>query len=400
LLWDEISQYAISQAQKLHVPIKAFPHPDNAARSNQSQGPRIIIDSASPESTRINDYSLTIGLPISQANMQTIRQLIDDHLPIVAKKYHQNQKDQFKQLVLSGIEKRKSSLKNSIQQAGYSMDNLGRELFELSRKTELDRIILSKLEKPTTPIGKKLQSEYNRLKTLVPSLYTLIEFESNTIRTITHPVTIQFEGNDYEIGILTVEIDLSSGSIRITNLTNRANGYPHPHVNESGEVCLGNISSGLGRLFGEFEIYGALELLHKFVHTYNESDAYQKIQYWDDPDWCEDDDGYERCREGGSYGRGCLDCGDAECPYYEGALEECAEEPDFPKCVNCTERCHAGNNLLSDCHSENPLCCMTCTFSTCSYYRDSNSCHKANSKSCSNCNIDYCHFREVINETV
>jgi hypothetical protein len=394
LPWDKIERFIQSQAQKLNVPIRAFQQSNHPQASNHP-GISIIFDPNCQNQVILLESSLVIGLPVTKETLKPITQIIEDNLPKLARHYHQKQKDQLKRLVLSGIEERKSSLKDSIQQSEYSLESLNREMFELSRKRELDKTVLSHLEKPIIQPARKISSEYSSLKKLVPSLYQEIEFEDNTVRAKTYPVTISYEGDDYDIGTLVIEINLSRGQAKIVNLNNAANGYPHPHVNESGEICLGNISTGLARMLGEFEIYGALDLLHKFVHTYNEPDAYQKIQYWDDPDYCEEDDEYGRCRSGGSYGRVCLDCGDGDCPYYENAIEECSEEPDFPKCVNCGERCSAGKELLSDCHNENPLGCMTCSFSSCPHFRDSNSCRKINSESCKTCNIDYCQYRGV-----
>jgi len=197
-----------------------------------------------------------------------------------------------------------------------------------------------------------------------------------------------------------IELDLSHGQMRISNLTNQVNGYAHPHISDGGEVCLGNISSGLTKLLGEFEIYAALELLHKFIHEYNVEDAYQKIQYWNDPDYCENEsDEYERCREGGSYGRTCINCGDNQCPYYQGALEECQEDADLNKCVTCQDRCQAGEDLLRECHAENPLGCMTCSFSMCPFYRKEEFCHEVNSESCPSCNVEHCRYAGVAHET-
>jgi hypothetical protein len=397
LPWEKIERLIQSQAQKLNIPVQTLQHLSDS-QPTQYPGIRIIFDSNSQKQVTLGESFLVIGLPVTRETLKPITQIIQDNLPKLARNYHQRQKDQLKRLVLSGIEERRSSLKDTIQQAEYTLESLNREMFELARKRELDKTILSHLEKPTIPPPKRISSEYSSLKKLVPSLYQQIEFEDNTVRAKTYPVSISYESDDYDIGTLVIELNLSRGQAKITNLTNASNGYPHPHVNESGEICLGNISTGLARMLGEFEIYGALELLHKFVHTYNEPDAYQKIQYWDDPDYCEEDDEYERCRNGGSYGRACLDCGDSECPYYDNALEECSEEPDFAKCVACGERCNAGKELLSDCHNENPLGCMTCSFSSCPHFRDDESCRGANPDSCKTCNIDYCQYKGVSNE--
>ena len=302
-------------------------------------------------------------------------------------------------LVLHGVDERKESLKQSIQQAEYTLDDLNRQMFETARKRNLDQQMLTQLEKPIIPLQKKILDEYANIRKLAPGLYQSIQFKDRYVYAKTHQVDIWYYDEKYEIGVLLIELDLSRGQVIMRNLTNPVNNYPHPHVSDNGEICLGNVSAGLTRLLGEFEIYGALELLHKFIHEYNEDDAYQKIQFWKDPDYCEEDNEYERCREGGSYGRTCLDCGDESCPYFEGALEECQENMDLARCVTCSDRCEPGDELLQQCHDENPLGCMTCSFSTCPFYRKEESCHEVNAESCASCNIEHCKFHGVANET-
>ena len=397
MIWDKVKQLIESQATKLNIPVEIL---HESASSFGFSGITVAFSETNPGQVNIDETTLTIGYPITQEFYQSIKTALKQHLPQMAEQYHQSQKDQFKKLVLSGMEKRKFDLKESIEQAEYTIQDLKRQLFDTSRRRLSERQMIKLLSKPKLPIGKRVITEYANLKKLVPGLYQSIQFEENHIKAKTHKVIINYIGEDYEIGILQIDLDLTTGKICLFNLTDTVNGYHHPHVNEGGEICLGNIGNGLEQLLGEFEVYGALELMHKFVYQYNENDAYQKIQYWNDPDYCEDDNEYENCREGGSYGRTCLDCGDTYCPYYECARDECSEDPDFTKCIRCDRRCQEGNDLLEDCHQENPLGCMTCSFHNCSYFHNPEDCRKANTATCQTCNIEHCQYRGVPDETV
>jgi hypothetical protein len=396
LIWDKIKQLIESQATKLNIPVTISEQSD---LSEEVKGLTVIFIDSESADIKVEDTRLLIGLPATKENYKAIKASINRYLPQLSIQYHQAQRDQFKQLVLSGIDRRKVDLRESIQQDEYTLQDLKRQLFDISRKWSLDKQILKLLEKPKLPIKRKILAEYANLRKLVPGHYQSVDFEDNHIKATTHKVVINHFGEDYEIGVLQIDLDLSRGEVKLHNQTNAVNGYHHPHVNEGGDICLGNILSGLQQLLGEFEIYGALELMHRFVHEYNETDSYQKIQYWNDPDYCEDDNEYENCREGGSYGRTCLDCGDTYCPYYELAYEQCSEEPDFTKCIRCDNRCQGGIDLLKDCHEENPLACMTCSFSHCPHYHKPEDCRNLNPDSCMNCNIEYCQYKGVANET-
>jgi hypothetical protein len=163
LPWDKIERLIQSQAQKLNIPIRTSQQSRDSQLSNH-HGIHIIFDPDSPEQVTLGESSLVIDLPVNKETHKPITQIILDNLPKLARNFHQRQKDQLKRLVLTSIEERRSSLKDTIQQAEYTLESLNREMFELSRKRELDKIILSRLEKPAVPPGGKISTEYTSLK--------------------------------------------------------------------------------------------------------------------------------------------------------------------------------------------------------------------------------------------
>ncbi len=399
MIWEKIQELVRFHSQAHNIPIEAIHLPDTDQPTNPFEGIQILLVDKDAKIGSEN-FRLIISYPHAENGLESISKTLEEEIPVLARQYHQKKRDQLKELVLSGVVERKDSLKQSIQQAEYTLDDLSRQMFDMARKRNLDKHLLVQLEKPSIPLGRKIIGEYTNIKKLLPGLYQSIRFDDRHVWAKTHQVDIWYADEKYEIGVLLIELELSRGKVILSNLTNPVNNYPHPHVNDNGEICLGNVSAGLTKLLGEFEIYGALELLHKFIHEYNEDDPYQKIQYWNDPDYCDESNEYERCRESGSYGQTCLQCSDGGCPYFDGALEECQENMDLTKCVMCSDRCEPGDELLQECHDENPLGCMTCSFSTCPFYRKEESCHEVNEESCASCNIEHCKYRGVANETV
>ena len=398
MIWRQVKSLANFHAQALNIPIEVQQESPGIFTQSDPDLVQVVFRENAEQPVKVVDFALTIGYELNEENLEVITQALDDYLPGLAHKFHKQKRDQLKKLVLSGVEERKRSLKEAISQSDYTLSNLNRQIFELTRTRNIDQHVLNQLNYPSLPLSKKIVNEYQHVKKLVPGMYQSINCDDRYLRTKTHQVNIIYDDQEYKIGELTIELDLLDGIVKIFNSNNSVNDYPHPHVNNSNEVCLGNITSGLRQMLGEYELYGALELLHKFVHQYNEDDAYQKIQYWNDPDYCEEDDEYVRCRESGSYGRTCLDCGDSYCPYYENALNECIENICFENCVTCRDRCDPGLELLQDCHDENPLNCMTCRFHTCMFYKDYDGCHDVNEELCSTCEIADCKYQGVVNE--
>jgi integrase len=124
---DKIEQLIQSQAQKLNIPIQTFQQSNNYLESNYP-GISIIFNPDSPEPVISNETSLVIGLPVTKETLAPVTQIIQDNLPKLAHTYHQKHKDQLKKLVLSGIDERKNSLKDSVKQAEYTLENLNREV--------------------------------------------------------------------------------------------------------------------------------------------------------------------------------------------------------------------------------------------------------------------------------
>ncbi len=390
MIWQKINSLASYHAQSLNVPIEVEQLPSDVFTQNNPDAIQVVFKENADIPVKVEELTLHIGYPLNEDNLEVITKALEEHLLPLSQKYHTQKRDQLKKLVLSGFEERKQALKNSVYQADNTLDSLNRQIFELTRTRNIDKHVLDQLSHPSLPICKKIVNEYHQLKKLVPGMYQSITIDDKYLRAITHTVYIQHDGEEFEIGELQIELNLSEGRAKIYNHDNTVNDYPHPHVNSDNEICLGNIASGLRQMMGEYEIFGTLEILHKFVHEYNEDDAYQRIQFWNDPDYSEEKDEYERCREGGSYGRICLDCGDSFCPYYENALNECIEDIHFENCVNCPDRCEPGIELLTDCHDVDPKKCMTCRFTTCLYYKDYESCHSVNQNHCLNCDIMDC----------
>ena len=124
------------------------------------------------EPVKTNESYIQIGYPLTEDNLEAITKILEKHLPALAQSYHHKQKDQLKKLVLSGVDRKKTLLSESIQEAEYTLDNLNKQIFELARTRKLDKHILTLLEKPSIPLNKKMLDEYKRFSALLKTLGT------------------------------------------------------------------------------------------------------------------------------------------------------------------------------------------------------------------------------------
>ena len=246
---------------------------------------------------------------------------------------------------------------------------------------------------------KRVRDEYHLLKKLVPVSYSSIKFTRNGLEAITPKISIEYDGVIYEIGRFEVKINLERLEIGFRNLDNSIDGYPHPHINNSGIACWGSLEEDIERLIAEEDLYGLLVVIGEFLRSYNPENPYLKIEYWD-PDYDPEEDErmrYEECREQVSL-RDCVECGDENCPYYSDAEEVCYEDREVIECASCPITfCRYHRNALLECQStrlEDPIRCISCESRDCPFAGDENACYEAHQgEFCRSCDMTDCAHR-------
>ena len=131
----------------------------------------------------------------------------------------------------------------------------------------------------------RAKSEFAALVKMLPSPVRTLELDYGKLSVVLCPITLEYDGMDYEMGSFTLQI--TTESVRIWS--DSGNNYPHPHVSSDGVPCWGNLGPSIARLLGEREYVGLVATVIEFLHSYNEHDAYRRIENWD-PDWSADDD--------------------------------------------------------------------------------------------------------------
>ena len=73
-----------------------------------------------------------------------------------------------------------------------------------------------------------------------------------------------------------VETHISAGATAITR-----SDYPHPHVSQSGEICLGTSKSEILELMKVGDYVGVIQMVMHVLSSYNPRDPYHKLGRWE-----------------------------------------------------------------------------------------------------------------------
>ncbi len=253
---------------------------------------------------------------------------------------------QFKTSISSAIEARVQEYRDRIKQNNEEAGDMERQVLNLRRQIHTDSQALQALDGTKGQWIQKAHKEFDNLQHLIPNYYEGFRLEDDKLIAKTHEVSIAYDGCSYDIGVFEVKITLATGDLEIANLTHEVDGYQHPHISD-GRPCLGNIGKGVIRMLAEFELFGALQMIHSFLHSYNEDSPYQKIEHWDPNHEDEEDSRYSNCRDNNS-GYACVECGGegGECPFYDEAFEVCVENSSLEDCTNCEYQCRLGRERI------------------------------------------------------
>jgi hypothetical protein len=272
--------------------------------------------------------------------------VLNDAVKVVSGGILEKGREQFKTAMTSAIEFRIKEFKSNIETNEDEAKTHEQEALNMRNSIVTDKEAIKALDGTKGQWIHRAEDEFDHLQHLVPSFYKKISLNENELIALTYPIEIEFDGAEYYLGDFEVKIGLQEAGLVIHNLTKQIDGYDHPHVND-GSACLGNISTGLIKMLAEFEFFGALQMIHTFLHSYNSDSPYLTIDHWD-PNYTEDTRShFEECHDDNS-GYRCVECGgeDGRCPFYEYAFSDCFEESTLADCIKCDYQCHLGRERI------------------------------------------------------
>jgi len=294
---------------------------------------KLIIKNDIPILKISNNRLTFLFSPDREYSANLMKQLLEKHLPILSKIYRRRVRKQFINQLVTCADSRKRSLENMNRDNEYEIQSNIAKIQELSKEISQTKLMLKFFDKSKNLLQQQAVRMFVDLMKLVPGLYQCFKFEENVIIGITQPITINFEDHEYSFDPYEVKIDLNNRVVTIHGNANEINGYIHPHVNDNGEVCWGNIRGLIPNLLGQLDIYGLFQLIHNFLSDYNNDDPYQRIECWDpywEGDQEEDYDPYcVHCEESGHEAEHCDYCYYCpDCYDYHGSDETCPKHKE------------------------------------------------------------------------
>ncbi len=259
------------------------------------------------ESVLVGKVSSTWLVLYGAPRLDVTSNILDAHLPRMCRAFRNNQRQALIETTLSVAAERKRELARTLRDDKYELERLCMQVMTLSRKIEGDNEILKLFSRAPELIKAKATRTYVEMMKLVPSCYESIKVEDSSVIATTYPIVLEHDGGRYDFEPYTVEVRLDTGKVLISGGT-ECNGYVHPHVTDDpNNICWGNIGHLVSRLAGELDLHGLLQMVHNFLHSYNSSDPFQKIEKWD-PNWVEDEEDEPYCSWCDDYGHDISDC--------------------------------------------------------------------------------------------
>ncbi len=133
------------------------------------------------------------------------------------------------------------------------------------------------------PSTSHLEDEFDQL--LKHPDINKLDIQNEKIIVYTNSISIAFKKSAYKIGKFEIEIytDGSRGGVRMFNHTYPRHGPQHPHVNEDGIPCLGNIKEVVPNLIAERKYSALIAICIQYLKSYENSGdnrPYELITGW------------------------------------------------------------------------------------------------------------------------
>jgi len=191
----------------------------------------------------------------------------------------------FIQWNVQGVDDQVNTWKQNVRDNEHELERLTSMSATMVRKnSELREQMKAGLALTKAEREFKAKDEFAALVKMVPAPVQTVDLDYGRLVVVLQPIVLEDDGNEYHMGAFTVQI--AADSVRIWS--DSGNRYPHPHVSSDGVPCWGSLGPFIAKLLGDRQYAGLVATIVEFLHSYNERDAYRRIETWD-PDWSDDE---------------------------------------------------------------------------------------------------------------
>lgn len=193
--------------------------------------------------------------------------------------YFAQQKEAFEALVQRAIPNRAERRSDDIAVVKGKIARLRKEYFEA------ERTLFGLQHAAIDPaiVAERFRSEIAKLQEGKVALVERVEFRTMGEMPQIHAYTLELSATDpddgrvYLLGRYRIVLNLAyeendANPILMFNLDRQPGGFHHPHVDEDGVPCLGNLDEQLPEYIAHFEIEAAITLAIAFLQTVNPED--------------------------------------------------------------------------------------------------------------------------------
>lgn len=266
-------------------------------------------------------------------------------------RYQQAETD-FSNILNLGLTKERTSLLHTANNYDRRVEALLDEAKELTEKANRKRKVAEVLE--TTDITEAqnfARAQWHDMCQMIPTVLQDLWIEGTTIVALTQQVYLE----GILLGPYNIKIPVTTpDQLRIyvdLHAPQHPSGYHHPHVNDQGTPCWGNLTGYVTKMAGQKNYYGLIAVALKLLHHHNPDDHYAPLAEWTGeprlvrPD--EEESSYCSNNEASQLGTvvqvqeciKCLETSDTSCPfgYQLGNLYSSCHAMTQPRdCVACS----------------------------------------------------------------
>lgn len=177
----------------------------------------------------------------------------------------------------------KSGFQREVRLSRQRAEALQNEIREFTRRLQVshrkaleETQLLETLQtRDTSAYETKAKEDFEKMRKLIENgIYENIGFQDGACLARTGKCYVTFQKRRYFIGRF--EIKIGKDSTEYINLDYKNSSYQHPHI-AHGNPCYGNIGEELAKLTGRKEYLIALQLIYRYLNSYNHNDAHAKI---------------------------------------------------------------------------------------------------------------------------
>ncbi|KKK77115.1 hypothetical protein LCGC14_2856870 [marine sediment metagenome] len=200
-------------------------------------------------------------------------------------------------IYLRNLQEDESKRLKNVEQGNIKLQKLFRSILKETRYVETQKQMLEAIKISKNNVLKKAEIDLMQIQNMIKQgLYEKFSFNEKILKALTGMIYVTGQNDKrYRLGKFNIEINFDDEAYPGINIQNDSNmtvdGHDHPHISDPDEPCFGNVKTQVYKLIGKMEYVMLLELIHKYLCSYNAGNAYIHLPEKDEDGNFDDYDG-------------------------------------------------------------------------------------------------------------